>query len=182
MTSKNTITVHNKDNLKTVAIKDLKPLQGNLKNLTEENYQKLKNSILKFGFFVPIFMWNDYILDGHGRQRVMIKEGWGDTKVPIVNIEAENELEAREKLLHITSQYQTITIEGLEEFYPDWQDLDTHFDIIKFDKKVEKNVDKELELKETKELVIDFAQSDKSIEELFNELINRGYKCKILIS
>lgn len=125
------ITVHNKDNLKTIAIKDLKPFQDNLKDLTKDNYQKLKNSILKFGFFVPIFMWNDYILDGHGRHRVMVEEGWGDTEVPIINIEAKNELEAREKLLHITSQYQTITIEGLDEFYPDWQELDTNFDAIK---------------------------------------------------
>jgi len=126
------INVINKDKLPTIAIKDLKPLQGNLKTLSEKNYNKLKNSIIKFGFFVPIFMWNGYILDGHGRQRVMVKEGWGDAEVPVVNIEAENELEAREKLLHITSQYQKITIEGLDEFYPDWQELDVNFDAITF--------------------------------------------------
>lgn len=126
------IIVHNPDKLPTIAINDLKPLQGNLKNLSEDNYNKLKNSIIKFGFFVPIFMWNGYILDGHGRQRVMVKEGWGDVEVPVVNIEAENELEAREKLLHITSQYQKITIEGLDEFYPDWQELDVNFDAIVF--------------------------------------------------
>ena len=122
------IIIHNPDSLPTVAIKDLKPLQGNLKTLSEDNYNKLKNSIIKFGFFVPIFMWNGYVLDGHGRQRVMVKEGWGNYKVPVVNIEAENELEAREKLLHITSQYQKITIEGLDEFYPDWQEIGVNFD------------------------------------------------------
>lgn len=40
------IIIHNPDSLPTVAIKDLKPLQGNLKTLSEENYNKLKNSII----------------------------------------------------------------------------------------------------------------------------------------
>lgn len=123
------INVINKDNLPTASIKDFKPLQGSLKTLSDENYNKLKKSIEKYGFFVPIFVWNGYIMDGHGRREVIIGEGW-DIKVPYVNIEAEDVEEAKDKLLHITSQYNTITIDGLEEFRPEWEQLGVKFDAI----------------------------------------------------
>jgi len=124
------IKVINKDNLPTSSIEDFEPLQGSLKTLSDENYNKLKKSIEKYGFFVPIFVWNGYIIDGHGRREVIIGEGW-DIKVPYINIEAEDVEEAKDKLLHITSQYNTITIDGLMEFKPEWEDLDINFDIIK---------------------------------------------------
>lgn len=120
----------NPDNLPTIDISTIKPLQGNLKILSDDNYNRLKASIEKYGFFVPIFVWNGCMLDGHGRQKVIIGEGW-DIKVPYNNIEAYNLEDAKEKLLHITSQYQSITIDGLQEFKPDWEELPVHFDAIK---------------------------------------------------
>jgi hypothetical protein len=127
------LPVRNPDKLPVIEISKLKPLQGDLKELTEKNYAKLKASLEKYGFFVPVFTWNGYLLDGHGRQRVMTREGWGDTKVPYVNIEAKTEEEAKEKLLHITSQYQTITVEGLDSFMPSWHGLDLQFDNVRFE-------------------------------------------------
>lgn len=127
------INVINKDNLPTASIKDFKPLQGSLKTLSDENYNKLKKSIEKYGFFVPIFVWNGYIMDGHGRREVIIGEGW-NIKVPYINIEAKDVDEAKDKLLHITSQYNTITIEGLQEFNPNWGELSINFDAISISK------------------------------------------------
>lgn len=51
--------VHNPNNLPTIPIADLLPSQGDLKDLTEKNYNKLKNVILRRGFSVPVYIWED---------------------------------------------------------------------------------------------------------------------------
>jgi len=40
-----------------VDFKILVPFQGHLKTLSEENLEKLKKSIIKYGFTVPGFIW-----------------------------------------------------------------------------------------------------------------------------
>jgi len=108
-----------------VDISELTPLQGNLKELSEINYNKLKNSILKYGFSFPAFVWRyenkKYILDAHQRLftlKKMINEGYElqDNKIPVVYIQAVDKREAKEKLLQLNSQYGKITDEGMYEF------------------------------------------------------------------
>lgn len=86
--------------------------QGKLKKITKTNMEKLKKSILKNGFTAPIFIWQDAgdnkILDGHQRLATLIKmrqEGFDIPLLPVAYIEANDETEARRKLLAITSQY-----------------------------------------------------------------------------
>jgi len=133
--------------LENVKVSNLKPLQGGLKYLTENNYDRLKKSFKEKGLFVPMFCWkrgeNDYaIMDGHGRDRLFKKEeaefldanGKPTDQVPCIVIEADNEKDAKEKLLIITSQFQKITQEGLDEFAFDlddkWLSETTNFDAI----------------------------------------------------
>jgi hypothetical protein len=127
------IIVHNPNNLPVLKISELEALQGDLKELSNANYVKLKNSIEKYGFFMPIAIWEGAILDGHQRQFVMVNEGWGDTEVPIINIDAANLNEAKEKLLQISSQYGKIIREELDEFYPEWEELGVSFDALDID-------------------------------------------------
>ena len=46
----------------------LTPMQGDLKELSESNFNKLKQSILRHGITFPFFVWqsdgSNYILDG----------------------------------------------------------------------------------------------------------------------
>lgn len=112
--------VHNDNDLPTMPIADILPTQGNLKDLTEKNYNKLKNTIINRGFSVPVYVWEDskgvkHLLDGHQRQRVLTTEGWNDP-IPYLKIPAKNIQEAMARLLEITSQYATITQEGIDEF------------------------------------------------------------------
>lgn len=112
--------VHNPNNLPTIPIADLLPTQGNLKHLTEKNYQKLKSRIEHRGFSVPVYIWEDdkgvkHLLDGHQRRQVLITEGWNDP-IPYLKIPAKDLQEAMARLLEITSQYATITQEGIDEF------------------------------------------------------------------
>lgn len=112
--------VHNPDNLPTAPIADFLPSQGKLKDLDDKNYKKLKKVIKSRGFRVPVFIWvdkdgNRHLLDGHQRQRLLTTEGW-DEPIPYLTITAESMKEAMAILLEITSQYGTITQEGLDEF------------------------------------------------------------------
>jgi hypothetical protein len=114
----------NKQNLPMLDYREIEPFQGELKDLTQDNFDKLLASIEKHGFFLPVFVWqsdgHNYCLDGHGRLRVLNKEQieFDNTgyEIPVVLIEADNVKDAKEKLLKITSQYQHITQEGLDQF------------------------------------------------------------------
>lgn len=107
-----------------VPISELIPLQGKLKSLSKQNYNRLKKQILRLGFSEPISVWrnNDsyYILNGHQRLRVLKemveKEGYTCPPIPINPVEAKDENEAKEKVLSLTSQFGDIENQGLYEF------------------------------------------------------------------
>lgn len=111
---------------------DLTPFQGALKDLSTENYAKLRSSIIDEGFMAPVFVWRDKILDGHQRTTVIQREGWDvDGGVPVVEIEADSEQEAARKLLKLTSAYAKPQAEGVFDFMqthdlalPDMTDVD----------------------------------------------------------
>lgn len=94
--------------------------QGNLKDLSEENYKKLKAVILRLGFSEPISVWEheneNKILNGHQRLRTLLsmeKEGYTIPLIPVNFILAKDEKEARQKVLALTSQYGEMTGQGL---------------------------------------------------------------------
>lgn len=139
------ITIHNPDDLETIDYRELKPLQGDLKDLSEKNFVKLKKVLEKRGFTTPVFVWRDgetqWLMDGHQRQRVMIKADMSDNgnyNVPRVSIVAKNIKDAKAQLLEITSQYGTITQEGFDQFVaeadlPEAEVLDSvSFDALQF--------------------------------------------------
>lgn len=135
------LNIKNPNDLPTVSIKELIPTQGELKDLTEANYNKLKLSLEKHGFIFPISIWQDgdknYLIDGHQRQRVIVKE-YGDVEVPIIKIPAKDITEAAEILLKVTSQYGTITQQGLDTYIatnelPEVEVYEaTHYDAISY--------------------------------------------------
>lgn len=104
----------------------LVPLQGSLKSLSNAAYEKLSKSIVERGFFAPVFIWQEdvklWIIDGH--QRVMVlntlmQNGYDVPPIPVVRIHAESLLEAKEKLLLVSSQFGKIERDGLYEFLQD---------------------------------------------------------------
>ena len=108
----------------------LTPLQGDLKELSESNLNKLKQSILRHGITFPFFVWQsegtNYILDGTQRDRVlkrMADDGYQVPALPCALIDAKDRREAAEKILLITSQYGKMTNNSLEDFLAE-NDLD----------------------------------------------------------
>lgn len=108
---------------KTIPLNDLIPLEGDLKSLSKEDFQKLRASIIRYGISYPFFVWPNggkaYLLDGHQRDRVlreMRDEGFTVPRLPVDFIEAKDEKEAKEKILLLSSQYGKMTESSLIEF------------------------------------------------------------------
>lgn len=106
-----------------LSIEQLEEFQGELKDLAEEDYERLKSLITKHGFCAPIFIWqNDgtnKIMDGHQRLRTvkqMVKDGWACPKLPVDWIYADNEAAAKEILMGFVSQFGIVTSQGLYKF------------------------------------------------------------------
>jgi hypothetical protein len=122
--------------LPRIDYRKLKEFQGDLKDLTDKQYAKLKKSIEEFGIIVPIFIWKQadtpWMIDAHQRVRVLRAEKAIPYEIPYVEIQAENREEAKKKLLVISSQYGRITMEGLDTFTADldngWVLETVHFD------------------------------------------------------
>jgi len=110
-------------------LSSLEIVQGDLKELSKKNYEKLRQRIEEKGFDAPLFVWQNKILDGTQRFRVlgqMLKEGWElpGGMVPICDIDAIDLQEAKERLLGYISQYGKLTEDGLYEFVSDMPDID----------------------------------------------------------
>lgn len=103
--------------LRRMPLEQIKKFQGNLKELRAEQYDKLRASMESKGFFAPVFVWNDRLVDGHQRLNVLEREGWDvEGGIPVVEIEATDEKDAAEKLLLLSSTYGKVEPQGLYEF------------------------------------------------------------------
>lgn len=120
------------------SVDDFHPLQGGLKVLNDENYQKLRYQILTYGFSEPVAAWeNDnkkFIISGHQRiatLKRMVDEGYQVPFIPYVMVQAENEHEAKMKVLSMASQYGVVSSDGLKIFMEDMDieiaDLEQNF-------------------------------------------------------
>lgn len=181
--------------LKTLPLKDLKPFQGKLKDLSKENYSKLRKQIERLGFSEPISIWehegNNYILNGHQRIRtlqIMAEDGVQIPAIPVVSIAAGNPGEAKRKVLALTSQYGEITGDGLLEFMTEsgieWPEVKENFRFpeIDFEQFENEYADKEPEITEGVKLYAKvpettWTQAKSEIESLFDK-----YKIELKVS
>jgi len=118
----------------TMNIAEMTEFQGGLKKRNDIDCDKIKLSILKYGFSFPFFVWKNegknYILDGHGRFLTlckMQKDGYLVPDLPIVEVQAKDKAEAKQKLLRLNSQYGKMTKESVLEFA---DDIDLNFEEI----------------------------------------------------
>ena len=112
----------------TIELHQLTEFQGELKERSAGNIEKIIKSIRKHGFSFPFFVWAhagengnyiNHVLDGHGRLEALKKlqsEGEEIPPLPCVYVSAENEAEAKEKLLKLNSQYGHMTAESVAAF------------------------------------------------------------------
>ena len=106
---------------RTVPREKLEAFQGNLVELKPENFEKLKRLIIDMGFRFPVYVWKDKIIDGHQRlfvlNHLIENEGYiFPHEVPVCDIEAEDEREAKHLILIARSEFGDTTEHGLFEF------------------------------------------------------------------
>lgn len=102
--------------------------QGGLKELSPEDFERLKGEMDDYGFNSPIHVWKHkgkmHNLDGH--QRVMVLralrlDGWSIPHVPVDYIKAKTMKDAKHILLSRVSQYGKVNPRGLYDFLEDSQ-------------------------------------------------------------
>lgn len=106
-----------------VSLASLIPFQGNLKTLTEENYEKFKGDIIRHGLVETINVWpsekGPLIANGHMRLytlKGMIEEGFSCNEIPVSYCYPESEKEFAEIILSLTSNYGILEKQGLYEY------------------------------------------------------------------
>lgn len=171
-------------------VDDLTPLQGNLKKLSDENFNKLRKSLIEKGFQFTVHVWEQsgttYIIDGHQRIHVMQqlrKAGWDVPKIPCAFVTAKTYSEAKELILYAVSQYGKLDKEGFDDFtsgedfdFGEFDFPDFKFDMDDFTPSLpgEDETEKEKSLK----LIVE-CTSMTDLEDLFAELDERGFKVKL---
>ena len=124
-----------------------------LKDNSNRDVLKLKNSILKNGFIAPFDAWKQkegkiYVIDGTGRNLALLQlqtEGYEIPELPVLFIEAKNLKEAKKFALQRSSTHGQITQQSLVDF------TSVDFDIEEL---------KELQLEELNLKEIDFMVDD----------------------
>lgn len=108
--------------------KQLRAFQGDLKTLSEPNYQLLKAHILRLKFSDSFRVWAgdggfNWIINGHQRLTALTKMEAEGIKIPELlpceMILAADWKEAKEKVLALTSQFGEMTGQGLFNFMTD---------------------------------------------------------------
>jgi hypothetical protein len=93
-----------------------------LKELQGRNISALKNAIINSRFSFPFYVWRRYVVDGAGRVMALLEleaEGYQIPDLPVIEIEAENEKEAKKLVLQASSQHGEVTRESFDLFIED---------------------------------------------------------------
>lgn len=112
--------------VRPVAWRDLDWFQGDLKTTSEENLNRLKESIRRMGLIRPFMVWQDkakgktWILDGHQLRRALGElENEGlviPDMAPGMFVECRDEAQAAELVLLYSSHYGDTREDGLVDF------------------------------------------------------------------
>jgi hypothetical protein len=107
----------------TMPLENITPFQGKLKSREEKDIKKIKKSLVDYGISFPFFVWKKgdtiYCLDGHGRQLALLElqqEGYTLPPIPVVFIHAENEEDAKQRMLRQNSRYGMVTKYSVLQF------------------------------------------------------------------
>jgi ParB-like chromosome segregation protein Spo0J len=103
--------------IEKIKIENLKPAKYNpRKDLKpeDEEYQKIKKSILKFGYVAPIIVNKDLtVIGGHQRLKVLQELGYTEIECNIVDLTKDEEKALNIALNNITGEWDNEKLEDL---------------------------------------------------------------------
>jgi hypothetical protein len=118
-------------------VSEIVPFQGKIKKRKPKQLERIISSIEQYGFSFPFFVWRNqgkkFCIDGHGRLLAlaeMSKRGYTIPPLPVVYIEAQNEKEARRKLIEVNNINGTFNKNAFTSFVADFAetlDFETMF-------------------------------------------------------
>jgi hypothetical protein len=162
-------------------IKDLKPNPLNPRKSSVTQDENLKKSLEKFGVVEPIVFnkQSGYIVGGHFRVRELKKLGYKEVECVIVDLSPDDEKELLIRLNANTGDWDT------DLLLQDWDAdklADWGVDTPKFETENEKSpFDDPGITAQNKYAVVVTCVSAIEQEEVFNDLTQKGYNCKILV-
>lgn len=130
-----------------ITLDELIIIQGDLKDLSEENYLRMKDQMIELGFIAPFFIWKNgedkCLIDGTQRCSALramqeVEDIILPKSYPMIEIEADDKQQAMRMILAISSNYGEMTTLSLEGFLLDaeitLEDAESsfHFDAINF--------------------------------------------------
>jgi hypothetical protein len=173
---------------KKVFISELKPAKYNPRKDLQPNdleYQRIKRSIEEFGYVDPVIINSDNtVIGGHQRLKVLKELGNAQIDVVLIDIPKNKEKALNVALNKISGEWDMDRLTVL------LGELKTEglLDITGFDEKefaalkvdLEKVDDpKEVPLKSAFEVIIE-CPNESEQEKTYNELVEAGYKCRVL--
>ena len=170
-------------NIENIKISKLKPYEKNAKKHDETQINNVAESIKQFGMVQPIVVDKDnVVIIGHCRLEACKKLNFKE--VPCVRADTLTEEQVNKlrlvdnKLNESEWDYDLLNEElinvDISDFNLEWLDynIDKN-DIIEVERRDISEI-----IKDQFELIID-CENEEKLELLYNELIERGYKCKI---
>jgi ParB-like chromosome segregation protein Spo0J len=161
-----------------VNINSLNPAKYNPRQISNKQYEDLKASIDKFGLVDPIIINSDNTVIG-GHQRLKVLRELGSEKIPTVrvNLSKEDERELNIRLNKSGGDFDMdilaneFDVVDLKEW--GFKDIELGFNI----DKIQEDLSDKIELQYKIEVDV---TSEKEQEQLYNDLTNKGYICRIL--
>tara|TARA_Y100000593_G_scaffold16374_1_gene32387 strand:- start:1088 stop:1594 length:507 start_codon:yes stop_codon:yes gene_type:complete len=161
-----------------VNINSLNPAKYNPRQITKKQFEDLKASIDKFGLVDPIIINSDNTVIG-GHQRLKVLRELGAEKIPTVRVNLSKEDE-RELNVRLNKSGGDFDMEILANEFDvvdlkEWgfKDIELGFNI----DKIQDDLSDKIELQYKIEVDV---TSEKEQEQLYNDLTNKGYICRIL--
>lgn len=112
----------------TAVLEELRDFQGELKQISRDNLEKMKTELKAKGFYAPFLVWENrsgkHVMDGHQRVKALTElreEGWEIPPLPVAIVKARTVKEAKAKLLHITSQYGEFNTGALYDYVTEFE-------------------------------------------------------------
>ena len=161
-----------------VDVDSINQYENNAREHHEEDINAIANSISEFGFNDPIGVWNNTIVEGHGR--LMAAKQLGLKQVPVIRLdELTDEQRRAYGLAHNkTAELSNWDFNVLDAELADVADIDMSQFGFSDEAFEEPKEQKPVEIKDSISVVID-CEDDIEAEEIFNKLTEEGYKCKI---
>ena len=170
--------VNMKLEIEYVDVESINQYENNAREHHDADIDAIAKSIEEFGFNDPIGVWNNTIVEGHGR--LMAAQKLGLKQVPIIRLdELTDEQRKAYGLAHNkTAELSNWDFDILDAELADICNIDmSQFGFV--DDAIEPPKEpKEANITESISVVID-CEDDLEAEVIFNKLSDEGYKCRI---